>query len=120
MLLEVFHYLTLEETIFSIILGGNGYWSGKLYDWVGAGHNAVSGAGGGSSFISGHTGCVAILSQNSTTPRSDSKGATCKDGTTDITCSYHYSNIIFKNTIMIDGEGYSWTTVKGKNINAFS
>ena len=95
--------------------GGNGYWSGNFYDWVGAGgHNAVSGAGGGSSFISGHTGCVAILSQNSTTPRSDSKGATCKDGTTDITCSYHYSNIIFKNTIMIDGEGYSWTTVKGK------
>ena len=95
--------------------GGNGYWSGNFYDWVGAGgHNAVSGAGGGSSFISGHTGCVAILSQNSTTPRSDSKGATCKDGTTDITCSYHYSNIVFKNTIMIDGEGYSWTTVKGK------
>ena len=95
--------------------GGNGYWSGNFYDWVGAGgHNAVSGAGGGSSFISGHTGCVAILSQNSTTPRSDSKGVTCKDGTTDITCSYHYSNIIFKNTIMIDGEGYSWTTVKGK------
>ena len=95
--------------------GGNGYWSGNFYDWVGAGgHNAVSGAGGGSSFISGHTGCVAIQSQNSTTPRSDSKGATCKDGTTDITCSYHYSNIVFKNTIMIDGEGYSWTTVKGK------
>jgi len=95
--------------------GGNGYWSGNFYDWVGAGgHNAVSGAGGGSSFISGHTGCVAIQSQNSTTPRSDSKGATCKDGTTDITCSYHYSNIVFKNTIMIDGEGYNWTTVKGK------
>ncbi len=94
--------------------GGNGYWSGNFYDWVGAGgHTAVSGAGGGSSFISGHAGCVAVSSQNSTTPRSDSKGATCKDGTTDITCSYHYSNIIFKNTTMIDGNGYSWTTVKG-------
>ena len=94
--------------------GGNGYWSGNFYDWVGTGgHPAVSGAGGGSSFISGHAGCVAILSQNSITPRSDSKGATCKDGTSDITCSYHYSNIIFKNTTMIDGNGYSWTTVKG-------
>ena len=95
--------------------GGNGYWSGNFYDWVGSGgHSAVPGAGGGSSFISGHAGCVAITSQDNTTPRNDSNGSTCQDGTTDITCSYHYSNIIFKNTIMVDGNGYNWTTVKGK------
>ena len=95
--------------------GGNGYWSGNFYDWVGSGgHSAVPGAGGGSSFISGHAGCVAITSQDNTTPRNDSNSSTCQDGTTDITCSYHYSNIIFKNTIMVDGNGYNWTTVKGK------
>ncbi|MBQ3310211.1 hypothetical protein IJG73_02115 [Candidatus Saccharibacteria bacterium] len=69
--------------------------------------------GTGSSFISGHAGSVAIESATSLTPRLDSNGIRCVDGTTDIVCSHHYSNKIFTNTVMIDGAGYNWTTVKG-------
>ena len=94
--------------------GGNGYWSGNFYDWVGlGGHAAVPGTGGGSSYISGHAGCVAITAKSNTSPRYDSHGKLCADGTNDITCSYHYSGKIFKNTKMIDGNGYNWTTSKG-------
>lgn len=87
--------------------GGGGYYGGtsgdtKYYDI----------AAGGSSFISGHNGCVAIESATSLTPRVDSTGTQCTDGTTDITCSYHYSNYVFENTEMIDGAGYKWTTTK--------
>ena len=85
--------------------GGNGYYPGTA-------SACSSGSAGGSSFISGHNGCVAIESSISTTPRNDSNGSKCADGTTDITCSYHYSNFIFKNTMMIDGAGYKWTTEK--------
>ena len=63
--------------------------------------------GGGSSYISGHTGCVAITSNTNTTPKSG-----CKTGTTNNNCSIHYSGKIFNDTVMIDGSGYSWTNVK--------
>ena len=55
-------------------------------------------ASGGSSYISGHLGCVAIQAQDNITPKNG-----CTDGTEDITCSYHYSNKIFTNTIMKAG-----------------
>ncbi len=89
--------------------GGNGYYSG----YAGYYDNGVAGGGGGSSFISGHNGCIAIESQSSNNPRLDSNRKTCLDGTTDITCSYHYSGYKFTDTVMIDGNGYNWTTVKG-------
>ena len=92
--------------------GGNGYYSGNYYNWTGVGgHSAVSGAGGGSSFISGHTGCVAIVSESSTTAKSG-----CTTGTTNIECSKHYSGLYFTNTKMIDGLGYIWTNVKGSYV----
>ena len=73
--------------------GGGGYYGG------GAGiHKCSSDAGGtgsgGSSFISGHNGCVAITNdstEDNIIQRNDSNGNKCTDGTTDITCSYHYS-----------------------------
>ena len=88
--------------------GGGGYYGGSGIWHVGG--------SGGSSFISGHAGSVAIESADSLTPRKDSSGVQCTDGTTDILCSYHYSGRIFTNTTMIDGNGYSWTTVKGGQV----
>lgn len=78
--------------------GGGGYYGG------GSGPSG----GGGSSYISGHTGCVAITSQSSITPKSG-----CATGTSDNSCSLHYSGKKFTNTVMIDGKGYSWTNTKG-------
>ena len=60
--------------------------------------------GGGSSYISGHTGCVAITSATDATPKSG-----CTQGTTDNSCSIHYSKKKFTNTLIIDGGGYTWT-----------
>lgn len=62
---------------------------------------SLSTAGSGSSFISGHEGCDAIA-QNSTEGNITHTGQ-----------SVHYSQYKFTNTVMIDGEGYKWTTTKG-------
>lgn len=70
--------------------GGGGYYGGA---------GALSGgAGGGSSYISGYSGCVAVTSASDSTPK-----VGCVDGTANVQCSYHYSNNIFKNPQMIDG-----------------
>ena len=34
----------------------------------------------------------------------------------DITCSMHYSKLFFTDTVMIDGNGYSWTTEEGSEV----
>lgn len=84
--------------------GGNGYYPG-------GGAACASGAGGGSSYISGHIGAVAIISESDSTPKSG-----CTTGTTDNSCSIHYSGKMFTNTIMIDGQGYNWTNEKGEQV----
>ncbi len=89
--------------------GGGGYYGG-------AGGSASNG-GGGSSYISGHTGCIAIASNQTTSPRKDINGNTCSTGTTDVVCSHHYSNYVFTNTVMVDGKGYSWSSVIGSKTN---
>ena len=71
--------------------GGGGYYGGSN-----SGH--IASAGGGSSYVSGYAGCVAIASSSSLTPKSG-----CTDGTTNIECSYHYSNKIFQNAKMVAG-----------------
>lgn len=71
--------------------GGGGYYGGSN-----SGH--IASAGGGSSYVSGYAGCVAIASASSLTPKSG-----CTDGTTNIECSYHYSNKIFQNAKMVAG-----------------
>ncbi len=63
---------------------------------------------GGTSFISGHTGSVAIKSSTDQSPKEG-----CQTGTYDNNCSIHYSEKVFVNTIMIDGNGYEWTNEKG-------
>jgi len=94
--------------------GGGGYYGG------GGGRSGSSdtlctsryGSGGsGSSFISGHNGCVAIQGENNQSPKPG-----CMDGTTDIKCSIHYSGYKFENTKMIDGAGYLWTTKKEEHV----
>lgn len=87
--------------------GGGGYYGG------GGGKESsyqchIHSASSGSSYISGHTGCVAITSEDDETPKSE-----CLTGTTDNSCSIHYSGKTFTNTVMIDGAGYSWTNTKG-------
>lgn len=62
-----------------------------------------SGAGG-SSFVSGHSGCDAI----SATSTSSSIIHTGQ--------AVHYSGFYFSNTVMIDGAGYQWTTSKGSYV----
>ena len=74
--------------------GGGGYYGGGASAWH-------AGSGGGSSYISGHNGCDAI-SSNST------EGSITHSGQ-----SVHYSGKVFTNTVMIDGQGYSWTNTKG-------
>ena len=71
----------------------------------------VANGGGGSSYISGHTGCVAITSSTNETPKTG-----CTTGTSDNSCSIHYSGKMFTNTIMIDGQGYNWTNKKCEQV----
>ena len=81
--------------------GGSGYYggdSGKVTNC-----NVASGAGG-SSFISGHNGCNA-LDKNSTSSNIIHTNQ-----------SIHYSGYVFTNTVMIDGNGYNWTNVKGEYV----
>ena len=85
-------------------------------------NNFSGGAGGGSGYISGYTGCIAIKSEDDTSPRLDENGNTCADGTTDELCSKHYSGYVFTDTIMKSGteeipshDGLSMTTGNSGN-----
>ena len=81
------------NTVYSLCGGGGGYWGGGASDWGGM---------GGSCFISGHRGCVAIA---------NASGTTAKTGTANsVEIATHYSGLYFENTKMIDGAGYPWTT----------
>ena len=83
--------------------GGGGYYgggSGSQTKHGGWGH----GGGGGSSFISGHEGCIAI------NPNYSEENNIVNTGSSILT--YNNKNYIFKNTIMIDGQGYKWTNIK--------
>lgn len=88
-------------------LGGTGCGGGGGY-YGGGGALCNAGGAGGSSYISGHTGSVAIISASLRTPKTG-----CLSGSTSTTCSLHYSNKKFTSTVMIDGNGYKWTNVRG-------
>lgn len=87
--------------------GGDGYGGGNGYYGGAGGHNSLG--SGGSSFISGYKGCVAILNENLTneprTVRLDSNNNNCTDSsaTDDILCSFHYSEKIFLKSNMKAG-----------------
>ncbi len=78
--------------------GGSGYYGGG--GSRGVGNNTAASGAGGSSFISGHDGCDAI-------DISSTESAIIHTGQ-----SIHYSNFYFTDTLMIDGNGYQWTTKK--------
>ena len=84
--------------------GSGGGWYGGLYSGDSNGSYGV----GGSSYISGHTGSVAVASTSSSSPKSG-----CTTGTTNNACSISPYGYTFTNTIMIDGAGYKWTNTKG-------
>ena len=75
---------------------GSGYYAGTTSRSDG------SSGGGGSSFISGHIGSIAI----------NEDGNPKTTLFTTLSDSYHYSNFVFTNTVMIDGKGYNWTATK--------
>ena len=96
--------------------GGGGYYGGAgggaAVDSDDIGWCHSSGAGG-SSYISGHTGSIAITSVSNQNPKSgcSETGSHPENyiGTTNNECSIHYSGMKFTDTVMIDGEGYNWT-----------
>ena len=104
-------YTTTSSGMF--FYGGSDLQSGGGGGYYGGGSGQHTSGGGGSSYISGHTGSVAIVSENSASPRTGTNGVSCTTGTTDNLCSVHYSGKYFTDTVMIDGNGYSWTNVKG-------
>ena len=79
--------------------GGGGYWGGS--------RGYGTGGAGGSSYISGHPGCIAVTSASSTSPVGGN------NTTTNLTRerASHYSGNVFVegSTVIIDGEGYNWT-----------
>lgn len=79
--------------------GGGGYWGGASSDACGM---------GGSSFISGHPGCIAIASASGTSPSTAGTDNSVARAT-------HYSGLYFTSTKMIDGAGYQWTTTKASS-----
>ncbi len=91
-------------------IGGDGHSSaGSGGGYYGGGgslttHHVVGSGAGGSSFISGHSGCDAVNASSTST-------SIVHTGQ-----SIHYSGLSFKNTVMIDGEGYRWTTAKGSYV----
>ena len=92
--------------------GGGGYYGGASGTWQ-------PGAGG-SSYISGYVGCVAITSEEDITPKEG-----CTDGTNDVTCSYHYSDLKFTDSEMKSGNeempNYSGTkTMVGNEGNGYA
>ena len=69
--------------------GAGGYYGGRTANWV-------QGTGG-SSYISGASGCIAIKSATDRTPKVTTYSK--------IEDSYHYSGKIFENSVMISGNG---------------
>ena len=72
--------------------GGGGYYGGYR------GLSTNSGGSGGSSYISGYLGSIAIKGESDISPKEG-----CSNGTNDIECSYHYSGLIFTDSVMIAG-----------------
>ena len=92
---------TLSNGSFGKILNDSTGQSGAGGGWFTGANSAHAGAGGGSSYISGHDGCLAI---DQTSTEHDIRMKTTSE----------YEGYYFDNTTMIDGEGYKWTTVKGE------
>ncbi len=93
--------------------------------WYGGGGGSMAedchyGGAGGSSYISGHTGSISYA--NASNPACTESGDKPENyfGTTNKECGIYTQNgrrYEFYNTLMIDGEGYCWTTKIGNKCN---
>lgn len=83
--------------------GGGGYYGGGGSSGGGFMTGGNTPGGGGSSYISGHAGCIALVPEKKHLHELAS-----------ITASIHHSGRFFVNTVMIDGVGYTWTSVRGE------
>ena len=98
-----------------------GGWGGGWYTGCMGSHGGPS---GGSSYISGHAGCIAITEDATEGYRDQDVSITNPGKTTiqhrsdanAIDKSTHFSGLKFTNTVMIDGEGYNWTTSRGSYV----
>ena len=104
--------------------GGGGYYGGT---YCSGGSNFFSAGSGGTSYISGYAGCIAILGENAISPRLDSNEDVCTTETavTDTLCSKHYSNLVFTDGVMKTGSeeipNYTDTGVmNGNNDNGYA
>lgn len=94
--------------------GGGGYYGGggggvAHFTEAESGLCHSSGAGG-SSYISGHTGSISYINKNNSSCKEIVKdhNPSTYEGTTKKECSYYDNTHIFKNTTMVDGQGYVW------------
>ena len=71
-------------------MAGGGYWGGYMSN-----SSSASSGAGGSGYVSGHAGCIAINSQSDITPRVQTY--------TSLEDSYHYSGKVFTNTELTAG-----------------
>lgn len=86
--------------------GGGGYYGGASA--CGHGYSCNFAGTGGSSYISGYTGCNSISSSSTS------------DNIVHTGSPNHYSGKVFTNAVMIDGRGYSWEGgVKGSILTGF-
>ena len=109
---------SINSTVSGVHVGGSGkFGSGNMTTevaccgggggWYGGAGSDISGMGG-SSFISGHEGCIAILStstENNIVHRSESNARTKSTYVDNNNISWQ-----FNNTLMIDGAGKRWNT----------
>ena len=99
---DVYHYSTFGFASLGTVPaagGGGGYYAGGN-----SGH--VQSAAGGSSFISGYTGCNAI------------NASSTSDNIIHTNQPNHYSGKVFTSGVMIDGKGCNWSTGSATNCGA--
>ena len=98
---------------------GGGYTGGITGDAIGQGALYLASTGG-TSFISGHIGCNAIDYETTTTGTRIEKSSSAVYDicvyTDQSVLSINDVSYLFSETKMIDGQGYSWTNIKGSLI----
>lgn len=109
---------TQTRVNFGRLSGGTTYGGGGYYTGQGG---YAGNAGGGSSFISGYKGCIAITAEDNLTPKCTEE----EDPTNqDISCSYHYSGYKFTDGVMLAGNEQmtdpDGSTVTGHSGNGYA
>ncbi len=96
----------IGANIYGYTGGGSGYYAGSA-------SMHVEDGGGGSSYLSGYLGCLAINGNSTSDPRALKDGCTSTSRTFE--CSKHYSDLYFNDAVMIDGKGCNWSTGSAAN-----